>query len=85
MHQTRVPAKYRDRVALSRGEVAATLGKSEDFVDALVTDGLLHSVKLRGSVFIVAHSLWLLLEVEESNTEPYVSAKVDSLLTRLGV
>ena len=57
LHKTQfdpLPAKYANRGAMSRAEVAESLGKSKRFVDGLIADGKLQSKRIRRSVFISA-------------------------------
>ena len=56
-----IPTAFANRVALSRAEVAETLGCSQDFVDSLIADGKLRSSRVRRTVFVVAQDVWALL------------------------
>ncbi len=76
-----VPVDLACRVALSRSEVAALLGRSERFVDSLISDGTLRSKRVRRTVFILANDVWRLLGV---GGEPEISDRARDLLREMG-
>ena len=76
-----VPVAFARRVALSRSEVAALLGRSERFVDSLVSDGTLRSKRVRRTVFIIAADLWRLLGLGD---KPEISDRARDLLREMG-
>ena len=53
-----IPPEFAHRTALSRGEVARTLGKSEKFVDGKIADGTLRAWRMGRTVFVVASDVW---------------------------
>ncbi len=78
-----IPERYADRATLSREEAALTLGKSLDFVDALISDGNLKTVKLRTSILVIAYDLWRLLGLVKEDAGLRMIGEPDSLLDRL--
>jgi len=80
MHE--IPAHLVRRVALSRAEVAETLGRSTDFVDALIGDGTLRAERVRKTVFVIAADVWSMLGIESIDDEP-ISEEAELLLGRI--
>ena len=78
-----IPVCFARRVSLSRAEVAETLGMSVSFVDDLLTDGTLHAVKVRQTVFIPASEVWAMLGLAEPVRKADPEAR--AFLRRLGV
>ncbi len=56
-----IPPHLVGRVALSRAEVATTLGHSEAFVDDLIADGTLGAKRVRRTVLVIANDVWKML------------------------
>ena len=77
-----IPVHLVGRVALSRAEVAATLGRSTDFVDALIDDGTLRAKRVRKTVFVIAADVWSMLGVGSIADEP-ISDEAELLLRRI--
>jgi excisionase family DNA binding protein len=69
-------------VALSRSEVAETLGRSTDFVDALIDDGTLRAKRVRKTVFVIAADVWSMLGIGSIAYEP-MSDEAELLLRRI--
>ena len=84
MSSPAIPQPFAKRVTLSRREVAEMLGKSLEFVDSLVADGSLRTMKLRGAVLIIAWDLWRLLGIVSDDARLTISQETDSLLDRIG-
>jgi len=80
MHE--IPAHLVRRVALSRIEVAETLGRSTDFVDALIDDGTLRAKRVHKTVFVIAADVWSMLGIESIDDEP-ISEEAELLLGRI--
>jgi hypothetical protein len=77
-----IPPQLSGRVALSRAEVAATLGRSTAFVDSLIADGTLRSKRVRNTVFVITADVWQMLGITGQDSEP-LSEKADSFLRRI--
>lgn len=77
-----IPAVLARRVALSRSEVAETLGRSTDFVDSLISDGTLRTKRVRKTVFVIAADVWSMLGIGSVAYEP-LSAEAESILRRI--
>ena len=56
-----IPPQLAGRVALSRAEVATTLGCSEAFVGDLIADGTLRAKRVRRKVLVIANDVWKML------------------------
>ena len=78
-----IPAAFARRVALSRVEVAETLGCSEDFVDSLIADGTLESRRVRSLVFVPACDVWALMGLAPKAPSA-VSSRAASILRQVG-
>ena len=77
-----IPPGLAGRVALSRAEVAETLGRSTDFIDALISDGTLRAKRVRKTVFVIAADVWSMLGIESIADEP-MSDEAELLLRRI--
>ncbi len=77
-----IPIALARRAALSRAEVATTLGCSTDFVDSLINDGTLRAKRVRKTVFVIAADVWSMLEIGSIAHEP-ISDEAESILRRI--
>jgi hypothetical protein len=77
-----IPPEYAQRLALSRAEVAARLGRSEKFVDGLIKDGTLRAKKIHRTVFVVASDVWGMLGICGECRE--TSQEAETFLRKVG-
>ncbi len=70
-----IPTQLAGRVALSRAEVAATLGRSEAFVDDLIADGTLRAKRVRRTVLVIANDVWVMLGLAAPTVEMSTEAR----------
>lgn len=77
-----IPIAFARRVALSRAEVSETIGRSEDFVDSLISDGTLRAKRVRKTVFVIAADVWSMLGIGSIAYEP-ISDEAELLLRRI--
>ncbi len=82
MTATMIPAALAHRATLSRAEVAETLGRSTDFVDALIVDGTLKATRVHQTVFVIAASVWSMLGIGGSEAPP-LSPMAESIMRKI--
>ena len=77
-----IPPQLSGRVALSRAEVAETLGRSEAFVDDLIADGTLRAKRVRRTVLVIANDVWKMLDL--ASPAAGISAEAREILRGMG-